>query len=72
LCGSRVVPTDLQLSHADGVTQVRYDWRGVANKWWMRRLAWIARPLFEWNHDVVMDRGRVGLIRRVRGVECRE
>lgn len=53
------------LSHSSGITHVRYDWRVVANKWWMRRLAWIARPLFEWNHDVVMDWGRQGLLRRV-------
>jgi len=54
-----------RLSHSGGVTHVRYDWQVVANKWWMRWLAPIARPLFEWNHDVVMDWGRQGLLRRV-------
>lgn len=54
-----------QLSHAEGETHVRYDWQVVANKWWMKWLAPVARPLFEWNHDVVMDWGRQGLIRRV-------
>lgn len=54
-----------QLSHANGITHVRYDWQVVANKWWMRRLAWIARPLFEWNHDIVMEWGRQGMLRRL-------
>jgi uncharacterized protein YndB with AHSA1/START domain len=56
-----------QLSHADGNTQVRYDWHVIANKWWMRWLAPLARPAFEWNHDIVMEWGRQGLIRRVAG-----
>src|SRR5262249_45973289 len=58
-----------QLTHAEGVTHVRYDCRVVANKWWMRRLAPIARPLFAGNHDVVMDWGRAGLLNRVRAGE---
>lgn len=58
-----------QLAHADGVTHVRYDWRVAANKWWMRWLAPIARPLFEWNHDVVMGWGRAGLLNRVTAPE---
>src|SRR5262245_39082494 len=44
-----------QLSHAAGVTHVQYDWNVNVNKKWMGWLAPIARPLFEWNHDVVMD-----------------
>ena len=55
-----------RLSHSDGVTHVRYDWRVFANKWWMIWLAPIAKPLFRWNHDVVMDWGRQGLLNRVR------
>jgi hypothetical protein len=57
------------LSHADGVTHVRYDWRVEANKWWMRWLAPLARRAFEWNHDVVMDWGRQGLLRRLNAVD---
>lgn len=53
------------LSHEAGQTDVRYDWQVVANKWWMKWLAPVARPLFEWNHDVVMAWGREGLVRRV-------
>lgn len=54
-----------QLHHDNGMTHVRYDWQVVANKWWMRWLAPIARPVFEWNHDVIMDWGRQGLVRQL-------
>ena len=53
------------LSHDQGVTHVRYDWQVVANKWWMQWLAPLARPLFEWNHDIVMEWGKEGLCARV-------
>lgn len=58
-----------QLSHADGITHVRYDWQVVANKWWMIWLAPIARRAFEWNHDIVMTWGREGLLNRI-GKKC--
>jgi carbon monoxide dehydrogenase subunit G len=55
-----------QLSHAAGVTHVRYDWHVVATKPWMQWLAPLARPVFAWNHDVVMAWGHAGLLRRVQ------
>lgn len=48
-----------------GATLVRYDWTVATNKTWMNRLAPIARPLFGWNHDVVMGWGEDGLRRRL-------
>ena len=54
-----------QLAYAHGVTHVQYDWQVNVNKRWMQLLAPIARPLFEWNHDVIMDWGRLGLLRRL-------
>jgi uncharacterized protein YndB with AHSA1/START domain len=51
-------------------TRVRYDWDVVATKWWMRFLAPVARPLFRWNHDVIMRWGQQGLaarLARIRG-----
>jgi uncharacterized protein YndB with AHSA1/START domain len=54
-----------QLRQVHDVTHVRYDWMVVTNKGWMRWLAPIARPLFEWNHDVIMKWGRDGLIKKV-------
>lgn len=50
--------------HSDGSgTVVRYDWHIHTNRWWMNLLAPLARPLFEWNHDVVMRNGAEGLAR---------
>ena len=47
---------------------VRYDWNVVTTKPWMNLLAPVARPLFKWNHDAVMNWGAEGLARRL-GVE---
>lgn len=54
-----------QLRSADGATEVQYDWQVVTTKRWMKVAAPIARPLFSWNHDVVMEWGRRGLLRRL-------
>ena len=54
------------LCHSEGVTRVRYDWQVKANKRWMRLLAPVARSIFAWNHDIVMEWGRLGLIRRLK------
>jgi hypothetical protein len=53
------------LSHSTGITHVRYDWDVVATKPWMQWLAPLARPLFAWNHDVVMRWGCEGLRQQV-------
>jgi uncharacterized protein YndB with AHSA1/START domain len=46
-------------------TVVRYEWRVRTTKPWMNLLAPMARPLFAWNHDVVMEWGREGLAREL-------
>ncbi len=46
-------------------TLVRYDWQVRTTKQWMKLLAPIARPLFKWNHDVVMSWGARGLAKRL-------
>lgn len=46
-------------------TVVRYDWVVATTKRWMNALAVVARPLFRWNHDVVMRWGAEGLSRRL-------
>ncbi|MEP6741453.1 MAG: hypothetical protein ABJB61_03065 [bacterium] len=50
-----------QLSHDGPLTTVRYDWKVETTKPWMNLLAPLARPFFNWNHDVVMEWGREGL-----------
>ena len=57
-----------RLTHDDGITHVRYDWNVRTIKPWMNLLAPIARPIFKWNHDVVMNWGADGLARKL-GVE---
>ena len=46
-------------------TAVVYEWDVRTTRPWMNRLAPIARPLFGWNHDVVMRQGGEGLARRL-------
>src|ERR1041385_2705010 len=54
-----------QLSTEGNETIVRYDWNVVTTKRWMNLLSPIARPLFEWNHNVVMNWGAEGLQKRL-------
>ena len=49
----------------NGTTTVKYDWMVRTNKPWMNLLAPIARPVFEWNHDVIMQWGAEGLAKRL-------
>jgi uncharacterized protein YndB with AHSA1/START domain len=53
-------------SNANGVTTVRYDWNIVTTKRWMNLLAPVAKPFFQWNHDVVMEWGRECLEKKLR------
>ncbi|MBK8567353.1 MAG: hypothetical protein IPN76_29550 [Saprospiraceae bacterium] len=54
-------------SHENGVTTVQYDWLVNTTKAWLNLLAPIARPIFSWNHDKVMEAGYVGLKERLVG-----
>ena len=44
-------------------TAVTYEWEVATTRPWMNALAPVARPVFAWNHDVVMRRGGEGLAR---------
>jgi uncharacterized protein YndB with AHSA1/START domain len=55
-----------QLSNDGETTTVRYDWNVETTKAWMNYLALIARPVFKWNHDVVMGWGREGLMKKLQ------
>jgi hypothetical protein len=54
-----------RLSSDGDDTIVRYDWNVETTKRWMNLLTPIARPLFEWNHNVVMGWGAQGLAQRL-------
>jgi hypothetical protein len=45
----------------DGVTAAVYDWDVHTTAPWMNLLAPVARPVFKWNHDVVMRWGGEGI-----------
>lgn len=47
------------------ITVARYDWQVSTTKEWMNYLAPLARPIFKWNHDVVMSWGARGLEKRL-------
>jgi uncharacterized protein YndB with AHSA1/START domain len=47
-------------------THVRYDWQVELTKPWQRALAPVLRPVFAWNHNVVMGWGHEGLVQRLR------
>lgn len=52
-----------EFSEEGPVTTVCYKWFVRTNKRWMTWLSPIARPLFKWNHDMVMRDGALGLAR---------
>jgi hypothetical protein len=54
-----------RLLEDDGVTAVLYEWDVATTKRWMNLLAPVIRPVFEWNHDVVMRWGGEDLARRL-------
>jgi len=54
-----------QLSSDGEMTTIRYDWKVETTKAWMNLLSPVARPLFKWNHDVVMGWGGEGLGQRL-------
>ena len=52
-----------RLYRSEGGTLVRYEWDVCTTSRWMNVLSPLARPLFAWNHDVVMRHGGEGLSR---------
>jgi hypothetical protein len=56
-----------RLFEDDGVTAVVYEWNVHTTAAWMNRLAPVARPVFAWNHDVVMRWGGEGMARLLGG-----
>ncbi len=47
------------------ITRVRYDWKVKTTKPWMNLIAPIARPVFSWNHNLIMSWGESGLAQRL-------
>jgi uncharacterized protein YndB with AHSA1/START domain len=54
-----------RLTAEDGLVAVRYDWNVRTTRPWMNLLAPLARPVFAWNHAIVMRRGGQDLARHL-------
>jgi hypothetical protein len=54
-----------RLSGDGARTNARYEWIVDVTKPWQRLLAPVLRPVFTWNHDVVMRWGEAGLAHRL-------
>jgi uncharacterized protein YndB with AHSA1/START domain len=54
-----------ELSPDESSTRVRYTWRVSLTEPWMRRLRFVATPIFRWNHNAVMRAGEIGLARHL-------
>lgn len=53
------------ISKEGDVTVARYDWQVSTSKPWMNTIAPIAKPVFKWNHDIIMGWGAEGLSKRL-------
>jgi hypothetical protein len=54
-----------RLFEQDGITAVTYEWNVRTTTAWMNALAPVAKPIFEYNHNVVMRWGGEGLAERL-------
>ncbi len=52
-------------SEDKGITTIECSWDVNTNKKWMNMLAPLLRPLFKWNHRVVMRWGAKGLAKKL-------
>ena len=50
-----------EFENENGITTVKYYWTVKTTTFWMNLFAPLLKPLFEWNHDVVMRWGEKGL-----------
>ncbi|ADJ28541.1 AI-2E family transporter [Nitrosococcus watsonii] len=54
-----------RLASEGSITEVRYDWHVRVTKFWMNWLTSLLKPVFKWNHSVVMQQGGEGLARHL-------
>jgi hypothetical protein len=57
----------MRFANSGSSTTFQYDWNVSTSKAWMNLVASVAKPLFSWNHDVIMDWGAEGLARKLGG-----
>lgn len=49
----------------DGIVHVQYNWNIITTKKWMNTLAFILKPVFKFNHNIVMHWGGMGLAKKL-------
>ncbi|MCE3282570.1 MAG: hypothetical protein K0Q66_1307 [Chitinophagaceae bacterium] len=49
----------------DGITYLQCDWRVNTKLGWMNAAAFLLKPLFRYNHKVIMNRGARGLAKKL-------
>jgi hypothetical protein len=49
----------------DGIISITYNWNIITTKNWMNTFAFILKPVFKFNHDVVMYWGGKGLAKKL-------
>ena len=49
----------------NGIIQIQYNWEVYTKKAWMNYLSFLLKPLFKYNHNVVMHWGAVGLAKKL-------
>ncbi len=54
-----------KLTQHNHYTQIQFEWNIQTTKLWMTLIAYIAYPVFKWNHRQVMHSGEQSLIRKL-------
>lgn len=49
----------------DGITHVQCRWNVSTSIWWMNTFAFVLKPLFSYNHNLVMKKGGENLARKL-------
>ena len=52
-------------SEQDGLVRIQYNWDVYTKKAWMNYLSFILKPVFRYNHDIVMHWGALGLAKKL-------
>jgi uncharacterized protein YndB with AHSA1/START domain len=47
--------------HRDGTVHVRFDWHVHADRWFLKLLTPVLKPVFRWNHDQAIKAAIAGL-----------
>jgi hypothetical protein len=53
-------------SEHKNLTIVQYTWNVHTTKWWMNYFAFLLKPAFHFNHDMIMKWGAIGLSKKLR------